>query len=284
VDLSHLTRHAGGPQDLVTLAPDHPGFHDQEYRNRRNEIAQLSFSFRTGSPVPVVAYIPPEHRVWAEVWESLNEGHARWACRESQALQEVLPLDRRRIPQLEEVNERLMGVSGFRMEPVAGLIQSRTFLRYLGKRVFLSTQYMRHHSRPLYTPEPDVVHELIGHAATLIHPGIAELNRLMGLASDVADDEEMRRIENVYWYTLEFGLVLEGDKPKAFGAGLLSSGGELKRIGTGQVSFLDWDIHRISQTAYDPTQFQKSLFVAPNFTRILTDVSAWIRAGGWRRG
>ena len=283
MDLSHLTRHAGGTQDLVDLAPDHPGFNDLEYRQRRNEIAQLSLSFRSGDPVPVVEYSRAEHRVWEIVWDSLREGHARWACRESRALQSVLPLNPSRIPQLEEVNSRLMGVSGFRMEPVAGLIQSRTFLRYLGKRVFLSTQYMRHSSRPLYTPEPDVVHELIGHAATLVHPGIAELNRLMGLAADVADEEEMVLISNVYWYTLEFGVVMEDGHPKAFGAGLLSSGGELERIGSGAVALLDWDLDKISETGFDPTQFQDSLFVAPNFTRILTDVSAWIRAGGWRR-
>ena len=56
------------------------------------------------------------------------------------------------------------------MLPVAGLVSGRMFLGMMGKGVFLSTQYMRHHSVPLYTPEPDVVHELVGHAASLFHP------------------------------------------------------------------------------------------------------------------
>ena len=63
------------------------------------------------------------------------------------------------------------------MEPVGGLVAPRTFFAALARGVFLSTQYVRHHSQPFYTPEPDVIHELVGHAATLAHPRIAELNR-----------------------------------------------------------------------------------------------------------
>jgi phenylalanine-4-hydroxylase len=69
------------------------------------------------------------------------------------------------------------------MLPVGGLISGRAFLSAMGHGVFLSTQYMRHHSVPLYTPEPDVVHELVGHAASLFHPGLVKLSRRFGEAA-----------------------------------------------------------------------------------------------------
>jgi phenylalanine-4-hydroxylase len=167
------------------------------------------------------------------------------------------------------------------MEPVAGLVSGRTFMRYLGRRVFLSTQYIRHHSKPLYTPEPDVVHELIGHAATLVHPGIAEVNRLLGLAADVANDREMDRVGRVYWWTMEFGVIEEQGVPKAFGAGLLSSCGELDRFAQ-RAELRGWDLAAMAETPFDPTMMQPQLYVAPSFTRMLVDVATWVRNGDWR--
>jgi len=282
MDFRSLTRHAGGADHLVELDPNHPGFQDAVYRDRRNTIARIALEYQTGDPVPDAPYSNEEQGVWQQVWSALEPLHKTRVCREIRELHRLMPLDRQRIPQLRAVNADLEPAGGFRMEPVAGLVNARTFIRYLGQRVFLSTQYIRHHSRPLYTPEPDVVHELIGHASTLFHPGIAEVNRLLGLAVDVADDVEMHRIERMYWYTLEFGLVLEDGEPKAFGAGLLSSAGELERFTT-RAELRDWDLERIANTPYDPTDYQPHFYVAPSFTSMLVDVARWVRTGGWRR-
>lgn len=275
--------HAGGEDDLVPLDPDHPGFRDPTYRERRNAIARIALDYQPGTPVPLAPYSDDEQAVWRTVWGSLAPLHRDRVCREILDLQEVAPLPHDEIPQLGALNPKLYASSGFRMEPVAGLVSARTFIRYLGRRVFLSTQYIRHHSQPFYTPEPDVIHELVGHAATLVHPGIAELNRLLGDAAEVADDQEMIRLERVYWYTLEFGLVREGDAIKAFGAGLLSSVGELSAFDR-NAELKDWDLDVIAGTPYDPTRYQAVLFVAPSFTRLLVDVCAWVRGGRWRRG
>ena len=104
-------------------------------------------------------------------WERLGPLHETHACREWVESSKVLTLDRSLVPQLADVNVTLER-SGFRMLPVAGLIQGRGFLSAMAQGVFLSTQYMRHHSVPFYTPEPDVIHELVGHAASLFHPDV----------------------------------------------------------------------------------------------------------------
>ena len=275
------THHAGGASDLVELDPDHPGFRDTVYRDRRNEIARIALEYRSGGTVPDAPYVAEEHAVWSTIWETLGPLHQTMVAQEILELQDFLPLNKHEIPQLRSLNAQLEVAAGFRMEPVAGLVSARTFMRYLGERVFLSTQYIRHHSRPFYTPEPDVVHELVGHAATLVHPGIAEVNRLLGMAADVANETEMERIGNIYWYTMEFGLVEENAQPKAYGAGLLSSVGELKGFNE-NATLRPWNLETIASTPFDPTQYQTQLFVAPSFTQMLVEVSRWVRNGDWR--
>ncbi|MBM4366772.1 MAG: phenylalanine 4-monooxygenase [Deltaproteobacteria bacterium] len=273
--------HAGGAAALVILDPDHPGFRDAAYRARRDAIAAIALRHEAGGMVEDAPYVEEEHEVWRTVWGALAPLHQQRVCREILELQEVLPLGPSEIPQLASLNGRLFASSGFRMEPVAGLVSARTFMQHLGRQVFLSTQYIRHHSRPFYTPEPDVVHELVGHAATLAHPAIAELNRLLGLAASEANEAEMSRLDRVYWYTLEFGLVAENGEPRAFGAGLLSSAGELRDFAT-HAQLRPWDLDIMAQTPFDPTRYQDVLFVAPTFTRLLVDLSTWVRTGRWR--
>ncbi len=152
---------------VVQLNPDHPGFRDQDYRDRRNRIAQIALDYRAGETIPDAPYTPQEHGVWRTIWKALVPAQRAHACAEYLEAVERLELDSNRIPQLREVSERVSAISGFRLEPVAGLVQPRVFLESLANGVFLCTQYIRHHSTPLYTPEPDVVHEIVGHGVTL---------------------------------------------------------------------------------------------------------------------
>ena len=267
--------HAGGAEELVPLDPDHPGFKDPVYRARRNAIAKLALEYRDGEPLPHAEYTEEEHAVWRTVWEHLAPLHERAACREWKASSAALALDRARVPQLAEVNEALRRGAGFRMLPVAGLVSGRMFLGMMGKGVFLSTQYMRHHSVPLYTPEPDVVHELVGHAASLFHPGIVKLSRRFGEAAWRVDDAALKRLELVYWYTLEFGLVEEGGERKAVGAGLLSSFGELGTF-EANAEIRPLDCEEAASIPYDPTQYQKLLYVSSSFERMVEDVCTWL--------
>lgn len=210
---------------IVELDPDHPGFRDPEYRARRNAIAQLALDYAPGDPLPEVGYTERDHGVWQAVWQSLEQAHPKHACREYLERSALLNMPKDRIPQLAEISAQTETLSGFRLEPVAGLVHPRVFLTCLGEGIFLSTQYIRHHSVPLYTPEPDVVHELIGHAAMLASDNFVRLTRLIGQAARDANDDELERLGRVYWFTIEFGVLRENGALKAYGAGLLSSAG-----------------------------------------------------------
>ena len=266
---------AGGSPELVPLDPEHPGFRDSVYRARRNAIAKLAYDYVTGDPAPTVSYTDEEHAVWGQVCELLEPRHRDFACSEYRECVDAVALDRTRIPQLEEVNARIRPLTGFRMLPVAGLVTARAFLSFLADRIFLATQYIRHPSRPLYTPEPDVIHELVGHAASFAHPLYCGLSAHFGRAARVASDADVERIARLYWFTLEFGAAIEDGVPKAYGAGLLSSVGEMDRLRDAELR--RFDCRTMADTNYDPTDFQPFYFVAPSFGAMCDEVSGFLR-------
>lgn len=221
------------------LADDHPGFNDKVYQNRREEIAEFANSYREGDGrIPYIKYTDEEVRVWKAVYEKLETFHERWACDEFNMVLPELTKEAgygpKQIPQLADISDYLTSKTGFRLRPVCGLLSARDFLNALAFRTFCSTQYIRHGGNPLYTPEPDICHELIGHVPMLGCPNFAEFTQKVGLASLGASDEAIVRLANIYWFTVEFGLVKSPGKDpddsgvKAFGAGILSSFGEME--------------------------------------------------------
>ena len=252
---------------IVQLDPDHPGFRDSEYRARRNQIALLAMHYRPGEQIPDAPYTADEHRVWRTIWQALRPAHQNHACAEYLDALTRLSFSDDRIPQLREVNQKVHAISGFRLEPVAGLVQPRVFLENLADGVFLCTQYIRHHSTPLYTPEPDVVHEIVGHGVTLASPKLAELNRLFGTAvKRTQSADAIERLSRVYWFTIEFGVLRENGSVKAYGTGLLSSAGELEAMHEAQLR--PFDLDAAASETYDPTHFQPVLFCADSFDEL----------------
>jgi phenylalanine-4-hydroxylase len=249
---------------LVQLDPDHPGFRDAEYRARRNRIAEIAMTYQPGTPIPDALYTDEEHEVWRTIWKALGPAHEEHACAQYLGALQRLHFDPNQIPQLSAVNEKVQAISGFRLEPVAGLVEPRVFLESLAHGVFLCTQYIRHHSTPLYTPEPDVVHEIIGHGVTLASPPLAELNRLFGAAvKRTTSADALDQLARIYWFTIEFGVLREAGTLKAYGTGLLSSAGELANMHHAELRPLD--LNAVSRQEYDPTRYQPVLFCAESF-------------------
>lgn len=131
-------------------------------------------------------------------------------------------------PQLKEMSSYLHRKTGFTLKPVEGLLSARDFLNPLAYRVFNSTQQLRHHGNPFQTPEPDLVHEIMGHVVLFANPKFADFTQLIGLASLSISDEDIDKLASLQWFTVEFGLLKEEGQLKAQGAGILSSFGELE--------------------------------------------------------
>ena len=252
-----------GGRVTVELAGDHPGVTDPVYRSRRDELAGLAARWRPGEPIPEPVYAGEEHEVWGTVSAALDELHERHACSAYLAGKDALGLPGDRVPQLSEVGDLLEPIAGFRYWPVAGLAPLRDFYRSFAEGVFWSTQYLRHPSVPLYTPEPDVIHEVIGHANQLAAPGYAEMYRMVGHAVErTGTQEALRFLSHVFWFTMEFGVVYECGRLKAFGAGILSSVGET--AGFDQAEVRPADFWEMGSAEYDITRFQPVLYSWPS--------------------
>jgi phenylalanine-4-hydroxylase len=256
-----------GGDVVVELGADHPGVGDPEYRARRNTIASLALDWSEGSPVPVAEYTDEEHEVWRIVSRELARKHHRLACAAALRGRSRLTLPDDHIPQLTDVTALLAPLTGYTYLPAAGLVPLREFYGALADRSFWSTQYIRHHSVPLYTPEPDVVHEVIGHAITLADQSYAELYLAAGRAARrVESAEALEFVSKVFWFSLEFGVVREPDGPKAYGAGILSSYGEIEEFADADLRPLD--IARMGVQTYDITHYQPILFAAESWTQV----------------
>jgi len=262
------------------LPEDHPGFTDPAYRARRAAIAEVGRAHHRGDPIADVEYTPEEDEVWRVVSHELRRKHERYACRAYRVGARAVTLPSERVPQLREVDERVHGLTGFHIEPVPGLVPTRQFYGALAERTFLSTQYIRHHSVPFYTPEPDIVHEIIGHANMLGNPVFADLYELAGQASlRAADrDEALEQFSRVFWFTLEFGVVWEDGELRAYGAGLLSSYGEIEEFRSAEIR--PWDLEQMGTLDYDITRYQPVLFAAASFDQMVTDLGEFFAAFG----
>jgi phenylalanine-4-hydroxylase len=261
------------PEQHFALPEDHPGFSDRAYRRRRAAIAEVGETYEPGQRIPDVEYTHEEDDVWRTVAAELDKKHDRYACREYLDGKARLGLRRDRVPQLQEVSDDLQRVSGFRIRPVPGLVPTKIFYGSLADRTFMSTQYIRHHSVPFYTPEPDIIHELVGHCNSLGNRRFADLYEVAGGAvRRVADDDDaVEFFSRVWWFTLEFGVVREGGEIRTYGAGLLSSFGEIEAFRNAEI--LPWDIGRMGVQDYDITKYQPLLFAADSMDQVFDELT-----------
>jgi phenylalanine-4-hydroxylase len=266
-------------EEISMLPIDHPGAHDPAYRARRDHIARLAREYREhpGSEIPVISYTAQETAVWRHVAAQLEEAHRRRAHSFYLSAKEKLGISRDEIPQVRDLDAKLQSFSGFHLAPIEGLVETRAFLSMLERRVMLSTQYVRHHSRPDYTPEPDIIHEAIGHIPTFTNQHFTDYSQMIGRAARLADEEQLVELGRLYWFTVEFGLIKEHGEVKAFGAGLLSSYRELEHAFSPQVERRPFTLEEAIHTPYDYSDLQPVLFVIPSTAQLKEATREFIR-------
>nr|XP_054774386.1 tryptophan 5-hydroxylase 1-like isoform X1 [Lytechinus pictus] len=251
------------------LDADHPGFKDNEYRQRRKVFADIAYKYKHGELIPRVEYTDEETKTWGVVFSELNRLYPTHACEEYMNNFNILKRDgvyrEDKIPQLEDVSRFLKEQTGFQIRPVAGYLSSRDFLAGLAFRLFHCTQYVRHSSCPFYTPEPDCCHDLLGHVPLLADKSFAQFSHEIGLASLGASDEDINKLTTCYFFTVEFGLCKQDGQTRAYGAGLLSSIGELKHALSADAKVLPFHPDVTSKHECLITTYQEAYFISKSF-------------------
>lgn len=255
-------------EDIEELHLDHPGASDPEYRQRRDYIAGLSKKFRETGVITDVDYTEDEQNIWRHVAGKLEGLHEKHASPFYLKAKRDLGISTERIPQLSEMNRRLKELTNFRLAPIEGLVDTRAFLSWLSWRTMLSTQYIRHHSRPDYTPEPDIVHEAIGHIPMFTNQNFADYSQFIGHGARIATDAQIEELGRLYWFTVEFGLVEHEGEVKAYGAGLLSSYGELEHAFSDEVERRPFDLEEVISHEYTYSDMQPVLYVIPSYSEL----------------
>lgn len=273
----------GSPNDIYANPPDvseleleagHPGLGDEAYVARRRELFALCRDHRLGRKgPPAIEYTAEETRIWREVAPKLDELHQRYASRIYLEAKRELRIDEQQIPQLRDISRELEARSGMHLVPAEGPIPYRTFYSYIAERGFPVTQFIRHGSHPEFTPEPDMIHDCLGHVPPLVNDDYAALLTLIGRAAvSVATGDQVLALKRLSWFSVEFGLIEEAGDTKIFGAGILSSLGEIPYSLSKEVERRPFVTEQVIEQDYDASQMQNLLFVIPSFAFLRHEV------------
>jgi phenylalanine-4-hydroxylase len=276
------------PEQMVTppdvteleLEPGHPGLGDEGYVNRRRQLFTLCRKHRLERlGPPIIEYTPEETRIWREVSPKLDELHQKYASEIYLKAKRDLAITRDTIPQLRLLSDEVRRATNMHLVPAEGALPYRTFYEYIAERGFPVTQFIRHGSHPEFTPEPDMIHDCLGHVPPLMNQDYAELLTLIGKAvATTRKGEQVLALKRFSWFSIEFGLIVEHGETKVFGAGILSSTGEIPySLQSPEVIRRPFVTDVVIATDYDPSRMQDHLFIAPSFQFLRRDLEALVR-------
>ena len=243
------------------------------------------------------SYTPEEHLSWACLIADQQHTKHEFACREYLQGEETFEIGDNVIPDYYLLNARIYQQTQWQLATVNMIIPAELFFTCHSRRFFPVTTFMR----PLgtdYLEEPDIGHDVAGHVATFTIPAVADVMKHHGDARDMIYAERNEKLEQanseqerqeikdwaeelllysgrIYWFTVEFGLVLQEGKVRDFGAGILSSPGETRySIESDESNRVlidpakDSDLLRLATTDYLISEFQKTYFVMESFDQL----------------
>ena len=209
------------------------------------------------------AYTRVEHDTWNTLYArqmKILPGRASQAFLKGL---DALDLNTGGIPDFETMNPKLQALTGWTVVCVPGLVPDEVFFDHLANRRFPSGQFIRKPDQLDYLQEPDIFHDVFGHVPMLTDPDFAAYMEAYGKGGQRAAKRGMlANLARLYWYTVEFGLMKEGDDLRIYGAGIVSSSTEsVFALEDPSPNRLGFDLERVMRTLYRIDDFQQVYFV-----------------------
>ncbi|MCH8246692.1 MAG: phenylalanine 4-monooxygenase [Bacteroidetes bacterium] len=179
------------------------------------------------------------------------------------------------IPSLAKMSERMEAVTNWRIARIPGLLHEKDFFNLISNRVFPSTDYLRGADELDYTPAPDCFHDMFGHMPMLSEPAFADYYQLFGQAAMNAEGHQRVQLERLHWFTVEFGLVRQENGLRIFGAGILSSKGEVTHAVNGEAKVIPFSADRVVEQEYEVWNLQPRLFALESFDQLVSEFRNW---------
>jgi phenylalanine-4-hydroxylase len=221
-------------------------------------------------------YTEDDHALWRRLYERqmrLVPGYACEAYLRSLASLDVSVRASQRIPDFEDISKDLRHATGWSLAAVPGLIPDLVFFRHLSERRFPVTRWLRKPEEFDYIVEPDVFHDFFGHVPMLFDPVFADYIQAYGKGGlKAAKLDALDMLARLYWYTVEFGLIAAPEGLRIYGAGILSSGGEVVHsIDSPQPQRVMFNLERVMRTRYHIDRFQDTYFVIEGFGQLFRE-------------
>ncbi|GGO13025.1 phenylalanine-4-hydroxylase [Iodidimonas muriae] len=216
-------------------------------------------------------YTADEHARWDRLYDRQREILKGRACQEFLDGLEALKLSDGGIPNFEELSERLMARTGWKVVAVPDLVPDEVFFDHLANRRFPAGNFIRREDQFNYIQEPDVFHDVFGHVPMLSHPVFADYMEAYGKGGLAAAGKGvLQNLARLYWYTVEFGLINTPDGMRLYGAGIVSSPAEsVFALEDPSPNRIHFDLERVMCTNYRIDDFQQSYFVIDSFDELL---------------
>ena len=214
-------------------------------------------------------YTPEQHQLWSEVVSRRITQLRQCACREFLDGWETIGIEPDRMPDLARISARIEARTGWRVTPVSGFMPSRAFFEMLAARQFPTTTWIRERSSVDYIPEPDVIHDALGHLPMYADRVFSDAVQQYGeICYAVNDEKALERMGRLYWFTVEFGLIKQGGMHKIYGSGLASSHGECTNVLNGGCEVRDFDLDEVLNTPVKVDVMQPVLYSVESFEQV----------------
>lgn len=226
------------------------------------------------------AYTAADKEVWSTLYNRQMNHLKDVACKEYLEAQKHIGFSADIIPRFDDLNDILLQETGFSLRVVPNIMPNEIFFPCLAQKKFTATSWLRKMSELDYLSEPDMFHDVFGHAPLLSHRVFAGFFHRFGELGlkHIDNPKAIEKLGRVYWFTVEFGLIQEQGKTKIFGAGLISSYGESQHCLSDKVVHKPFDIREIMHTDFNNSVMQDLYFVLPSFDTLLNSL-ATIEAG-----